>query len=296
MPFSPAPLCLRRALRAVFAGALAISAEAAVDFNAQIRPILNQNCVTCHGGVKSASNLSFIYRESATAVGKKSGRPVIKPGAPDASEIIARITSTDPDYRMPPADRAPALPPEKIALLRQWIKEGAPWQEHWAFVPPAAKPPPSVASAKEGQIRGPIDRFILARLAREKLAPAPEAPRAELLRRASLDLTGLPPTPEEVAAFTADTAPDAYEKQIDRLLASPRFGERWTSLWLDLARYADTKGYEKDSDRQVWKYRDWLIDAFNRNLPYDQFVIEQLAGDLLPGATLDQVVATSVWL
>jgi len=293
MSFPPAPLLLRRAWCAALACALATSARAAVDFNTQIRPLLNQNCVVCHGGVKAASNLSFVYRDSATAIGKKSGRPVIKPGEPGASELIARITSTDPDYRMPPPERAPTLPADQIELLRQWIQEGATWQEHWAFVPPVAKPPPSVASAKEGQIRNPIDRFILARLEREKITPAREAPRAALLRRASLDLTGLPPTPEDLAAFAADSAPDAYEKQIDRLLASPHFGERWTSLWLDLARYADTKGYEKDSERQVWKYRDWLIDAFNRNLPYNQFIVEQLAGDLLPGATFDQIVATS---
>ncbi|MBI5770749.1 MAG: PSD1 domain-containing protein [Verrucomicrobia bacterium] len=288
MTFPPALPRSRRLATALLGSALAASAPAAVDFNSQIRPLLNQNCTACHGGVKAAGNISFVYRESAMGVGKKSGRRVIVTGDPAGSELIARITSTDHDYRMPPAEKGPPLPPEKIELLRQWIKEGADWQEHWAFVPPKARPVPKVAGTPR-----PIDAFIHARLAKEGLMPAPEAPRAALLRRAALDLTGLPPTPEEISAFLADPASGAYEKQIDRLLASPRFGERWTSLWLDLARYADTKGYEKDAERQVWQYRDWLIDAFNRNLPYDQFIIEQLAGDLLPNPTLDQIVATS---
>jgi mono/diheme cytochrome c family protein len=309
-PALPRPILLASAL---FAGGLMAAARAAIDFNSQIRPLLNQNCAACHGGVKAAGNISFVYRESAIGVGKKSGRRVIVPGDPAASELIARITSTDHDYRMPPAEKGPPLPPEKIELLRQWIKEGAPWAEHWAFVPPKPQAVPAVGEGEMERRRDgeknlspplsvspslrlptkPIDAFVRARLAQEKLTPAREAPRPALLRRASLDLTGLPSTPEETAAFLADTAPDAYEKQIDRLLASPRFGERWTSLWLDLARYADTKGYEKDAERQVWQYRDWLIDAFNRNLPYDQFIIEQLAGDLLPSPTLGQIIATS---
>ncbi len=265
-----------------------------VDFNAQIRPILNQSCTSCHGGVKSAGDLSFVYREALSKVAKKSGRRVVVPGDPDASELIARVTSADKDYRMPPADHGAALPTEKIALLRAWIEQGAPWQDHWAFVPPKPQTMPVLEDAKlAGWARSPIDAFVAARLEREKLAPAPEAARAALLRRVSLDLTGLPPTPEEVAAFVADRAPGAYERQVDRLLASPHFGERWASLWLDLARYADTKGYEKDDHRTVWKYRDWVVDAFNRNLPYDRFVIEQLAGDLLPGATIDQHIATA---
>ena len=259
-----------------------------IDFNTHIRPILNQNCTACHGGVKSAGEISFVYRDVVDKVGKKSGNRVIVPGEPEASELIRRVTSTDKDYRMPPADHGPALPAEKIALLREWIKQGAPWQDHWAFVPPRPQVVPTVAGAST-----PIDAFIRAKVITAGLAPAPEAPRAELLRRVSLDLIGLPPTPSEVEGFAADGAPDAYEKQVERLLASPHFGERWASLWLDLARYADTKGYEADRDRTVWPFRDWVIDAFNRNVPYDQFVIEQLAGDLLPKATLPQRVATT---
>jgi len=246
-----------------------------VDFSRDIRPILNQNCVHCHGGVRQKNGVSFIFREEALGVGK-SGRRTIVPGKPDASELIARVTSTDPDTRMP--YHAPPLAPQQITLLRQWIKEGAKWQDYWAFVPPKTEPLPQVKRA--GWARQTMDLFILARLEKEGLAPSPEAEKSALLRRVSFDLTGLPPTPEEEAAYLADSSPDAYEKQVDRLLASPRYGERWASMWLDLARYADTKGYEKDNGRPgVWPYRDWVIDALNRNLPYDQNVIAQLAGE-----------------
>jgi hypothetical protein len=187
---------------------------------------------------------------------------------------------------------APPLPPQQVALLRQWIKEGAKWEDHWAFVAPKPQPLPAV-NRLDG-VRQPLDRFILARLEKEGLAPSPEADKAALLRRVSFDLTGLPPTPEEQETYLADSSSNAYEKQVDRLLASPRYGERWAALWLDLARYADSKGYEADRDRPgVWPYRDWVIDAFNRNLPYDKFVITQLAGDLLPNATFDDQIATS---
>ena len=270
------------------------AAETPIDFNAQIRPILNQNCTACHGGVKAAGDISFVYREVKNQVGKKSGHRVIVPGKPEESEMIARVTSTDRDYRMPPAEHGAALAPEKIALLREWIKQGAPWQDHWAFVPPKPQAIPALKSpALATWARSPLDKFVAARLEREQLAPAPEAPRAAWLRRASLDLTGLPPTPEEIAAFAADRTPNAFAAQVDRLLASPRFGERWASLWLDLGRYADTKGYEKDDNRNVWQYRDWLVGAFNRDLPYDRFIVEQLAGDLLPNPKIEQKVATA---
>ncbi len=284
---------LVRAVIGLLLGLSAFASTQAVEFNTHIRPILMQHCTSCHGGVKAAGDVSLVYRDAVEAVGKKSGRRIIVPGRPEESELIARITSTDAERRMPPADHAPALAPEKVALLRQWIQEGARWQDHWAFTPPVAPALPLVAPPRASDRRGPIDAFVLERLAREGLAPLPEAPRPALLRRVSFDLTGLPPTPEETAAFVADASPSAYERQVDRLLASPHFGERWASLWLDLARYADTKGYEKDTERQVWPYRDWLVQAFNRNLPYDRFVIEQLAGDLLPGATLDQRLATA---
>jgi Protein of unknown function (DUF1549)/Protein of unknown function (DUF1553)/Planctomycete cytochrome C len=260
-----------------------------VDFSRDIRPILNQNCVHCHGGVRQKNGVSFIFREEALGVGK-SGRRTIVPGKPDSSELIARVTSTDPEVRMP--YHAAPLPPQQISLLRQWIREGAKWKDHWAFVAPTPQPLPSVKRAN--WVRQPLDRFILARLEKEGIEPSSEADKATLLRRVSFDLTGLPPTAEEQAAFLADSASDAYENQVARLLDSPRYGERWASMWLDLARYADTKGYEKDNARPgVWPYRDWVIDAFNRNLPYDQFVIKQLAGDLLPDATLEDRIATS---
>ena len=260
-----------------------------VRFSRDIRPIFNQNCVPCHGGVRQKNGVSFIFREDALGVGK-SGRRTIVPGKPDSSELIARITSTDPEMRMP--YHAPPLPPQQVALLRQWIKEGAKWEDHWAFVAPKPQPLPAV-NRLDG-VRQPLDRFILARLEKEGLAPSPEADQAALLRRVSFDLTGVPPTPEEQETYLADSSPNAYEKQVDRLLVSPRYGERWAALWLDLARYADSKGYEADRDRPgVWPYRDWVIDAFNRNLPYDKFVITQLAGDLLPNATFDDQIATS---
>ncbi len=264
--------------------------SAKIDFNRDVRPILNQNCTSCHGGVKAAGGVSFVFREDALRQGE-SGRPTIVPHHPERSELIARIVSTDPEFRMPHVDHGPPLSPEQIAKLRQWIVEGAEWSEHWAFVAPKPQTPPTIADAAWN--RSPIDRFIRSRLEREKLTPASRADAATLLRRVSLDLTGLPPTPAEVAAYAADPAPDAYERQVDRLLASPRYGERWASLWLDLARYADTKGYEKDTERTAWTYRDWLINALNRNQPYDAFLIDQLAGDLLPEATLEQRIATS---
>jgi hypothetical protein len=260
-----------------------------VDFSRDIQPIFNQNCVACHGGVRQKNGVSFIFREAALGTGK-SGRPTIVPGNPGASELMARVTSSDPDARMP--YHAPPLPPDQIELLRRWIKEGAKWTDHWAFVPPNPQPLPSVK--QPDWVRQPLDRFVLARLDRESLKPALEASKSELLRRVSLDLTGLPPTPEEEAAYLADSSPNAYEKQVDRLLVSPAYGERWASMWLDLARYADTMGYEADRRRPgVWPYRDWVIDAFNRNLPYDQFVTTQLAGDLFPNPTFADRIATS---
>ena len=260
-----------------------------VHFSRDVRPILNQNCMQCHGGVRQKNGVSFLFREEALGTGK-SGKRTIVPGKPDESELIARVTSSDPDTRMP--YHAPPLSSQQIDVLRRWIKQGAKWEDHWAFVAPKPKAIPSVKSSQWP--RQPLDRFVLARLEKEGLSPSAEADKSALLRRVSLDLTGLPPTPEEQIKFLADTSPDAYEKQVDRLLRSPRYGERWASMWLDLARYADTKGYEKDMERPgVWPYRDWVIDAFNRNVPYDQFVITQLAGDLLPNTTFEDKIATS---
>lgn len=267
-----------------------VASQGKIDFNHQIRPILTQNCTGCHGGVKAASGVSFVYREGATGTGDSKKRTIV-PGHPEQSEIIARITSTDPFYRMPKPDHGPPLTKEQIALIRQWITEGAEWSEHWAFVAPKPEPIPEISD--EAWNKSPIDRFIRARLDKEKLTPSPQADRATLLRRLSFDLVGLPPTSSELAEFIADSRPDAYERQVDRLLASPHYGERWASLWMDLSRYADTRGYEKDSERSAWKYRDWLISALNENMPYDEFGIEQLAGDLIPGATLEQRIATT---
>lgn len=260
-----------------------------MDFNRDIRPLLTKNCTGCHGGVRKQGGLSFVFRDEAFAKGA-SGRTAIVPGKVNASELIARLESDDPEFRMP--HHAPPLQAAEIALFRRWIAQGAQWDEHWAFVPPKPQPLPQVAD--RGWARQPLDRFVLARLQHEGLKPAREAGRAELLRRVSFDLTGLPPTDTQLQAFLADTAEGAYERQVDRLLASPHFGERWASLWMDLARYADSRGFEKDTNRPgVWVYRDWVVDAFNRNLPYDQFVIRQLAGDLLPDASLGDRIATT---
>ncbi len=278
----------------LLAGVLALRPPSAaatqhVDFNRDIRPIFNSQCMACHGGVKQAAGVSFSYRDQVLGKGK-SGRPIVIPGRPNASELIARVTSHDPEIRMP-LHGAP-LPPQQVALLKQWIEEGAHFENYWAFVAP--KPQNLPAVKRQGWTRNALDRFIQARLEQEHLTPAPEAEKTALLRRVSLDLTGLPPTPEELAAFLADKSANAYERQVDRLLASPAYGERWASLWLDLARYGDSKGFEKDRSRPgAWPYRDWVIDAFNRNLPYDQFVIKQLAGDLLPNAGFEDLIATS---
>ena len=260
-----------------------------VHFSRDVRPILNQNCMPCHGGVRQKNNVSFLFQEEALGTGK-SGKRTIVPGRPDESELMARVTSSDPEFRMP--YHAAPLSPQQIDFLRRWIKQGAKWEDHWAFITPKRQSLPVVSHSEWP--RQPLDRFVLARLEKEGLSPSPEADKSALLRRVSLDLTGLPPTPEEQASFLADSSDNAYEKQVDRLLSSPHYGERWASMWLDLARYADTKGYEKDTERPgVWPYRDWVIEAFNRNLPYDQFVITQLAGDLLPGATFEDRIATS---
>lgn len=273
----------------VWRGSRYLFARDEVHFSTDIRPILNQNCVQCHGGVRQKNGVSFIYRDEALGIGK-SGKRTIVPGDPDASELIARVTSKDPETRMP--YHASPLSQKQIKLLRAWIKEGARWEDHWSFVTP--KPQALPAVKQSDWPKQPLDRFILSRLEKEGLKPSSEADKAELLRRVSLDLTGLPPTPEEQAAYMADSSTNAYEKQVDRLLASPRYGERWAAMWLDLARYADTKGYEADRARPgVWPYRDWVIDAFNGNVPYDKFVITQLAGDLLPNATFEDRIATS---
>lgn len=273
--------------------------EKRVDYNTQIKPLLNKNCIACHGGVKKAAGFSLLFKHEALAPAK-SGKLAIIPGDADNSELIRRLTLTDPDERMP-LDHPP-LKPGEIDLLRQWIDQGAEWGDHWAYQTVQRPDVPKIGTfwSRLGLVdndettwaRNEIDHFILDKLRQEELKPSPEADRATLIRRVSLDLTGLPPAEKDVAAFVADQSPGAYEKVVDRLLQSPAYGERWTGMWLDLARYADTKGYERDPGRKIWRYRDWLIRAFNADKPFDQFAVEQLAGDLLPGPTDDQLIAT----
>ena len=261
-----------------------------VDFDRDVRPILSENCFPCHGfdASKRMAGLRLDVRDMATHR-LPSGQTAIVPFDPTKSELVDRINRADARH-MPPAYSGKKLRKEQIQTLVNWIAQGAPYSPHWSFVPPKRPPLPRVKTPS--WCRNPIDTFILARLEREGLRPSPEADRRTLIRRVTLDLTGLPPTPKEVAAFLADRRPDAYERLVDRLLASPHYGERMAVPWLDLARYADTNGYHIDNQRFMWRWRDWVIDAFNRNLPYDQFVIEQLAGDLLPNATLDQKIAS----
>ena len=271
----------------------AAEAPASVDFRGQVRPILSDACFGCHGPDPETrkAKLRLDVRDGG-AFGDRDGGRVIEPGKPEESELISRITSDDPGEKMPPRKHPRQLKPAEVTLLTRWVAEGAEWREHWSLVPPGRPSPPGVKEAP--WCRNGIDNFILARLEAEGLSPSPEADRRTLIRRLSLDLTGLPPTPKEVEAFQADPAPDAYEKLADRLLGSPRYGERMAVDWLDATRYADTNGYQVDRDREMWPWRDWVIDAFNRNLPFDQFTIEQLAGDLLPDPTLSQRVATGL--
>ncbi|HMJ56107.1 MAG TPA: PSD1 and planctomycete cytochrome C domain-containing protein [Polyangiaceae bacterium] len=257
-----------------------------VYFFSDIQPILGDRCVRCHGGVRELGSprLNLQSRE-------KAGFVLGSAGDVCSSEFFRRIAIADPGLRMPLGGQA--LPPEKVQALGNWILRGAAWPRHWAFAPLAEIEPRSVPVKDEAWIKTPIDRFILARLEREGIKPSPEADRTTLLRRVSLDLTGLPPTPSAVDAFMADTSAAAYEKVVDRLLQSPSFGERWGAHWLDQAHYGDTDGFEADHIRpNAWRWRDWVIDALNRDQPFDEFTIEQLAGDLLPGRTSTQVLAT----
>ncbi|MFM2297147.1 MAG: hypothetical protein RL117_854 [Verrucomicrobiota bacterium] len=260
-----------------------------VSFNRDIRPIFTKHCTSCHGGVKEAGNISLIYRERALGEGK-SGERAIVPGKPDESELMRRIVSKDPDEVMPKPKHGPPLVEKEVALIRQWISEGAEWEELWSFMPIQAPVPPQVQ--KSDWVKSPLDAWVLANLEKRQWQPSPEAGKAEWLRRVSLDLIGLPPTPEEWSEFQNDSRPEAYEKVVDRLLASPHFGERWAVMWLDLARYSDTMGFEKDPAREIWPYRDWVIRAFNRDLPFDQFTLKQLAGDLLSNPEPDDWIAT----
>jgi hypothetical protein len=274
----------------IFPG-VAFSQSAKISFSEQIRPILSENCFKCHGPDDEARKAKLRLDKKGDALQPaKSGKHAIVPGKPDASELISRIMSNDPDEVMPPSSTKKTLTHEQKELLRKWVASGAEYQEHWAFVPPRQ---PSLPKVKQKDWpRNEIDRFVLARLEKEGLKPSSPADRYTIVRRLYLDLIGLPPTPEQVDAFVKDTSPKAYEKLVDQLLASPHYGERWARRWLDLARYADTNGYEKDRPRSMWPYRDWVINALNADMPFDEFTIEQIAGDLLPNATPDQIIAT----
>ncbi|HKQ79280.1 MAG TPA: PSD1 and planctomycete cytochrome C domain-containing protein [Blastocatellia bacterium] len=292
--------CLGAASAPFFGGS---AASQTIDFARDIRPIFEAACYKCHGSKIARGQLRLDNRKSALEGGISGA--VINPGEAGKSLLLRRILGEDGEARMPMGG-AP-LRPEQIEMIRKWIDQGAEWpegeserarageserriQKHWAYIKPVRSEPPVVKNA--AWARNPIDRFILARLEKEGLAPSPEAAKETLIRRVYLDLTGLPPSPKEVDQFLADSSPNAYEKLVDRLLASPHFGERWARPWLDLARYADSNGYERDTPRMMWKYRDWVINALNQDMPFDQFTVEQIAGDMLPNATIDQKIAT----
>ena len=284
------PVLLMVLVHACVVGRAQPAAPDRVEFNRDIRPILTNACFKCHGpdAKKREADLRLDRREAAFA--ERDGLSALVSAKPSKSELYRRITSSDPDKRMPPADSGRTLSKAQIELIRRWIEQGARWQGHWAFIPPRRSRLPSVKDAQWPS--NSVDHFILSRLENAGLAPAPPAGKRALIRRLSFDLLGLPPTLEEVAAFLGDDRPDAYEKVVDRLLASPRFGERMAVVWLDAARYADTHGYHEDFHRDMWLWRDWVVNAFNSNMAFDQFTIEQLAGDLLPAATNSQIVAT----
>jgi mono/diheme cytochrome c family protein len=264
-------------------------------YETKVRPILKNNCEMCHNPANPSGGLSFANRDAVLKGGNRG--PAAKAGTPAESLLIQAVEHKGA-LQMPMGK--PQLSAEDIAVLRQWVEQKLPWSgdaggkprnwDHWAFQPPVRPSLPAVA--KKQWVRNPIDRFVLARLEKEKIEPSPEAPPETLLRRVSLDLTGLPPTPEEMRAFLTDQSPNAWDKVVDRLLASPHYGERWGRRWLDAARYADSDGYSIDAPRPIWKYRDWVIDAFNRVMPFTEFTIDQIAGDLLPNPTTDQLIAT----
>ncbi|MCS7160087.1 MAG: DUF1549 domain-containing protein, partial [Gemmatales bacterium] len=279
-------------------GTASSTSPGTVDFQRDIQPLLGKHCISCHGPRKAQGGLRLDHPDLAFR-GGNSG-PVIVPGKSRESRLVRVVEGSDPELKMPEGGRP--LSAEEIAKLRTWIDQGAPWpkpesgpvalrSDHWAYQPIRRPPLPPVKNT--AWVRNPIDAFVLARLEQEGIQPAPEADKLTLFRRVSLDLIGLPPTLDEIEVYLRDTCPDAYERAVDRLLNSPHYGERWARHWLDLARYADTDGYEKDSGRPwAWRWRNWVIDALNQDKPFDQFVIEQLAGDLLPNATVEQKVAT----
>jgi hypothetical protein len=261
-----------------------------VEFNRDIRPILSDTCYTCHGPAKSARKGGLRLDTKAGAFADLGGYHAVVPGNLKESQLWQRVSSDDPGERMPPSKSGKKLSRQQVDLLRRWIEQGAPWQNHWSFIPPRRPELPAVHD--KTWPRNPIDHFLLARLEKEKFHPSPEASRETLIRRVTLDLTGLPPTIAEVDSFLADKSPGAYERVVDRLLASPQYGERMVLEWLEAARYSDTNGYQTDGTRAMWPWRDWVIDALNKNMPFDQFTVEQIAGDMLPNATIPQKIAS----
>ena len=271
--------------------------EDKIDFSSQVKPILNKRCISCHGGVKQNGGFSVLFPEEATDT-LESGKFAIIPGHPENSEMIRRIREKDPELRMPYKEEP--LTAEEITILSRWIEQGAEWGGHWAYNPPQPVTVPRSRRLLSGigglsgeWAKNDLDHFILEKLRARNLEPADEADRATLVRRVYLDLTGLPPTLEQAGTFLRDSSDDAYEKVVDSLLASPHYGEKWASWWLDLARYADTRGYEADRSRIIWRYRDYVIKSFNEDKPVDEFTIEQLAGDMLPDPTDEQLIATA---
>lgn len=278
----------------LLSGALAQTAWGKVDFARDIQPILNANCVECHGGVKAAGDVSFVYQDRVVNFIGDSGVPIVTPGKPDDSELIYRITTSDEDDRMPPPDEHEALSDDEIALFKQWINEGAEWSGHWAFQTPERPEIPTTSF--DDKASGNIDRLLFQKLEDEGLEPSPPESPGRLLRRLSLALTGLPPTSDKLDSFESahgNNPKQAVENAVDDLLSRPAFGERWASMWLDLVRYADSGGLGQDQKRTIWAYRDWVVKAFNDDLPFDQFTIKQLAGDLLPNPTLGDLLATA---
>jgi len=298
-------------------GAGMVAQGAGIDFRRTIHPILSNACFQCHGPDAEHREADLRLDTLEGAFENHDGHQAFRPGRPRDSEAIRRITATDPDLKMPPPDSGKALTARQIEQIRRWVAQGATWSKHWAFETPlrpaipsvtdrsedhggslpradgdAGRPHRAAGAKQDGWVQNPIDAFVLARLARAGLAPSPRADRVTLLRRLSLDLIGLPPTIEEIDAFLADRRSNAWQAQVNRLLQSPHYGEHWARKWLDAARYADSDGFEKDKPRSVWFYRDWVVRALNGDMPYNQFIVEQIAGDLLPGATQDQIVAT----
>ena len=266
------------------------SGQPAVEFDRDIRPLLTDRCYACHGPDEAARTTDLRFDTKVGAFADLGGYRAIVPGDPDRSEMYKRIASEEAALRMPPVYSGLKLNPKEIELIRLWIEQGAGWQLHWSYIPPKRSPLPKVPN--DGWTRNEIDFFVLDRLRKKQLDPSPQADKTVLLRRVTLDLTGLPPTPEEVDAFLADDSPQAYEKVVDRLLRSPRYGEHMALSWLDAARYADSNGYQTDGERTMWRWRDWVIEAFNANMLFDRFTVEQLAGDMLPQPTLEQRIAT----